>query len=218
LSWGDLNLDSDSPFLVVRAATAKNKTEEQVCLVPEIVEALQVHRAADFAPADLVFPRGIPRTSRLKVDAGRNGIEYRDKSGRYADFHALRYTWATFLQQNDIPQRFAMKLMRHSDIKLTAKVYTDETRLPIYKAIKGLPRLLDHAQLRAQILGAEGQNGAQRDATDERMKTAETLVNGGVCHSLTLTDAVGKLERAKGFEPSIRTLHTNSLFYWVSDA
>ena len=30
------------------------------------------------------------------------------------------YTWATFLQRNRIAQRFAMKLMRHSDIKLTA--------------------------------------------------------------------------------------------------
>jgi integrase len=93
----------------------------------------------------LVFPNGIPRASRLKVDAKRNGIEYRDESGRYADFHSLRYTWATFLQRNDIPQRFAMKLMRHSDMKLTAKVYTDETQLPIYDAIKGLPWLLDPA-------------------------------------------------------------------------
>lgn len=31
-----------------------------------------------------------------------------------------------------------MKLMRHSDLKLTAKFYTDETQLPIYDAIKSL--------------------------------------------------------------------------------
>jgi hypothetical protein len=77
----------------------------------------------------------------LEKDEKANGIDYQDKQGRYADFHALRYTWATFLQRNGIAQRFAMKLMRHSDIKLTAKVYTDETQLPIYDSIKNLPRL-----------------------------------------------------------------------------
>ena len=54
-----------------------------------------------------------------------------------------------------------------SDIKLTAKVYTDETQLPIYEAIKGLPRLGDYTQIRAQILGAEWQNVAQPVATGE---------------------------------------------------
>lgn len=119
---------------------------------------------------------------------------------RYADFHALCYTWATFLQRNGVAQRFAMKLMRHSDIKLTAKVYTDETQLPIYDAIKGLPRLLGYTQIRAQISGAAGQNVAQPVAASEGNGRAETPVNGGVCHSLAHGDAVGKMERAKGFE------------------
>jgi integrase len=210
LTWGDLHFDAIAPFVTVRASTAKNKTEEHVCLVPEIAEALKTHRPARFASGDLVFPNGIPRASRLKVDAERNGIAYRDESGRYADFHALRYTWATFLQQNDIPQRFAMKLMRHSDIKLTAKVYTDETRLPIYDSIKGLPRLLDNSQsrarIRAQILGADGQNGSQSVANGEGTKIDKTTANKGVCHGLAHSVAVGQMERATGFEPSTFTL------------
>jgi integrase len=70
------------------------------------------------------------------VDDERNGIAYRDEQGRYADFHALRHTWTTFLVKNAIAPRFAMKLLRHSDINLTSKVYTDETQLPIYDSIK----------------------------------------------------------------------------------
>lgn len=101
-----------------------------------------------------------------------------------------------------------MKLMWHSDIKPTAKVYTNEIRLPIYEAIKGLPRLLDHAQIRTEILGAKGQNGAQTDAVDEGYETDKTTVNGWVCHGLTHPDAVGNLERVKGFEPSTLTLAT----------
>jgi len=100
------------------------------------------------------------------------------------------------------------KLMRHSDMKLTAKVYTDETQLPIYDAIKRLPRLLDHTQIRAQISGAAGQNVAQAGAASEGKERAETPVNGGVCHALACADAMGQMERAKGFEPSTLTLAT----------
>jgi integrase len=99
------------PHVVVRAETAKNKTEESVCQVPEIVEALTAYRSANASSSKLVFPNGIPRARRLLKDAEANGIAYQDDLGRFADFHSLRYTWATFLQRNDIPQRFAMKLM-----------------------------------------------------------------------------------------------------------
>ena len=96
------------------------------CLVPEIVEALKAHRPTNGRQRIWCFRMAFPRNRRLQKDAEANGIAYQDELGRYADFHALRYTWATFLQRNGVAQRFAMKLMRHSDIKLTAKVYTDE--------------------------------------------------------------------------------------------
>jgi integrase len=208
LVWGDVRLDGERPQILVRAETAKNKREEPVELVPEIVEALKAYRPAHWSAADLVFPQGIPRASRLKVDADRIGIAYQDEQGRYADFHALRYTWATFLQRNGVAQRFAMKLMRHSDIKLTAKVYTDEAQLPIYESIKGLPRLGGCTQIRAQISGPEGQNVAQAVATGEGAKSDKTLANGGDCLGLAPLAAEGKMERAKGFEPSTFTLAT----------
>jgi len=153
------------------------------------------------SPSDLVFPHGIPRACRLQKDAEANGVAYCDESGRYADFHALRYTWATFLQRNGIAQRFAMKLMRHSDIKLTSKVYTDETQLPIYDSIKHLPRLSEYTQIRAQILGAEGQSVSQADAMGGGMKTHETIENISVCPVLSLPDAELTMVGAEGFEP-----------------
>lgn len=85
LSWADVNLETGVPFVVVRESSAKNKKEERVCLVPELVEALRSHRPSDFVPGAFVFPSGIPRASRLKVDAERDGLRYRDESGRYAD-------------------------------------------------------------------------------------------------------------------------------------
>ena len=152
--------------------------------------------------AELVFPNGVPQNRQLKRDAKRNGIPYQDEQGRFADFHALRYTWATFLQRNGIAQRFAMKLMRHSDIKLTSKVYTDETQLPIYDSIKDLPRLGDYTQIRAQILGSDGQNVAQADATDEGTDADKAIENTGDCRVVAQTGAEATVERAKGIEPS----------------
>jgi integrase len=205
LKWNEVKLDTPTPIMTVRADTAKNKTEESVCLVPEIVEALKAHRPANWVPTELVFPKGVPRNLRLQKDAKANGIVYQDEQGRYADFHALRYTWATFLQRNGVAQRFAMKLMRHSDIKLTAKVYTDEMQLPIYDSIKGLPRLMngkDSTQIRTQISGAEGQNVAQADAMNGGAKPHETIDNVSVCPILSLPVAAAGMERVKGIEPS----------------
>ncbi len=92
-----------------------------------------------------------------------------------------------------------MKLMWHSDIKLTAKVYTDEAQLPIYDSIKNLPRLGGCTQLYAQISDREGQKRSQSVATSEGTKVEKTIDNGGPCPVLSLPVAVGELERAKGF-------------------
>jgi integrase len=202
LTWADVHLATPVPHVVVRAETAKNKKEESVCLVPEIVEALKAHRRKDSSAADLVFPDGIPENRQLIRDIKRNGIAYQDQQGRYADFHALRYTWATFLQRNGIAQRFAMKLMRHSDIKLTSKVYTDETQLPIYDSIKTLPRLGGCTQIRAQISGPEGQNGAQSGAKVEGSQANETIENKGDWLGLAQLVAPIEVERVEGIEPS----------------
>jgi hypothetical protein len=155
----------------------------------------------------LVFPAGIPRALRLQKDLKAIGVPYRDAQGRYADFHALRYTWATFLQRNGVAQRFAMKLMRHSDIKLTSKVYTDEMQLPIYDAIKNLPRLDGgpaYTQIRAQNLGGNGQNGSHPVAINGESKAHETLENKGDSRCLTQPVATGLLERVKGIESCLK--------------
>jgi hypothetical protein len=195
------------PLIIVRAETAKNKTQEPVYLVPEIVEALRVHRPAHSLAKDLVFSQGIPRASRLKVDAERVGVAYQDEQGRFADFHALRYSWSTFMRSNGVKDNFAQKQMRHQSIRQTDG-YTDETQLPIYDSIKNLPRLGKYTQIRAQILVPECQNGTQPVAMGEGTETEKTFVNEGVCLGQTPLVAGNELERAKGFEPSTLTLAT----------
>jgi integrase len=204
LIWDDVRLEEPVPYIRVRVVCAKNKTEEHVALVPEIFEALKAHRPANYSPSGLVFERGVPRAARLRVDSENNGIAYKDESGRYADFHALRYTWATFLQRHGIAQRFAMKLLRHSDIKLTSKVYTDELQLPIYDAIKALPRLADHTQIRAQIADSQGRDVTQADAESGGRESGEDVDNKEVGRALTHPVATGHKERVRGIEPPFR--------------
>jgi integrase len=67
------------------------------------------------------------------------GIERMDASGRKLDFHALRYTFATMLARHNVSQRLAQELMRHSDPRLTANIYTDVTKLPTFEAVNDLP-------------------------------------------------------------------------------
>jgi integrase len=207
LQWSDVLLEAQIPKIIVRAESAKNKTQEPVYLVPEIAEVLKAHRPPDWLPSDLVFQNGIPRASRLKVDAERVGVAYKDEQNRYADFHALRYNFVTFMRRHGVPDNFARKQTRHQTIRQTDG-YTDETQLPIYDSIKNLPRLGKYTQIRAQILVPEGQNVAQRVATGEGTKSEKTLVNKGVCLGLTPLVAGSELERAKGFEPSTLTLAT----------
>ena len=137
---GDMPVDKWKSLGVTDFQVA-TKSAQRFIQEKEREAAGKAYRSANESASKLVFPNGIPRARRLQKDAEAKGIAYQDELGRFADFHALRYTWATFLQRNGIAQQFAMKLMRHSDIKLTAKVHTDESQLPIYDSIKNLPRL-----------------------------------------------------------------------------
>ena len=138
-----------------------------------------------------------------RCQAPRVGVAYKDAQERYADFHALRYTFATFMRKNGMPDNFVRKQMRHKTIRQTDG-YTDETQLPIYDAIKGLPRLPGYTQIRAQISGPEGQSVAQTVASSEGNKSEKAPENVGVCRGL----AHGR-RNENGASEGIRTLDTH---------
>ena len=90
-----------------------------------------------------VLPKGIPENKQgLYLDMQKAGIAREDAHGRRIDFHALRYTLCTFLHASGCNSRIAMEIMRHSDMKLTADIYTDTQGLPTREAFYNLPFLL----------------------------------------------------------------------------
>ena len=140
LHWADLHLDAVRPFLTVRASISKNHKSATILLRDDAVQELRTLRSADSAVDDDPVFRTMPTIYRFKKDLVHADIAYKDNQGRQADFHALRHTFATNLARAGINPRICMELMRHSDMKLTTKVYTDTTMLATGDAVEALPR------------------------------------------------------------------------------
>lgn len=140
LLWIDVYLDDARPHIWLRAKATKAKRDDVIPLPPELVEALRAAKPADVGPDTLVFPT-VPKWKTYKRDLERAGIAYKDERGRQADFHALRMSYNMLLAKQNVPIRVAKELMRHTDIELTAQVYTDPKVFDLHGAVETLPRI-----------------------------------------------------------------------------
>jgi integrase len=209
LKWSDVHLDAAKPFINARAAISKNHKQCSLPLTPAVVEKLRQHRPGDAEPGDLVFRRLIPRMDRFRKDLEAAGIPYVDGKGEFADFHALRNTFATMLTLAGVSQRVIMELMRHSDMRLTAKVYTDAGMLPTGDAVMMLPALVmgeqSDSQIDSQKLVTSGLSVSRPVQVLETANVTETLINRGFEADLSHAVPVcpkGEMVRDAGFEPA----------------
>jgi len=69
------------------------------------------------------------------------GLSATDARGRVLTPHSLRTSFCTHLSKGGVSPRIAQAAMRHSDIRLTTAIYTDESLLPIAEAVEVLPAL-----------------------------------------------------------------------------
>ena len=142
----------------VRPSTTKNHKQAAIALHPDVVAEL---RKLPLLPGK-VFANGLPKMETFKRDLRRAGIEFIDPKGRRADFHSLRHTLGTNLALAGTAPRVAMEAMRHSDIRLTTKTYTDTGLLPVSDAVAKLPSFLGSpekdSQIDSQTLFREGQS------------------------------------------------------------
>jgi len=206
LCWGDLHLDSDNPCVHVRASTTKNRKDASIPLHSELAARLRTFRPADVSSDGLVFGKQVPRMAVLLEDLKAAGIPFVDERGRRADFHALRGTFCTNLARSGVHPVTAMELMRHSDMKLTAKTYMDVSALPIKAAVDQLPGYgSESAKKRSHELVTKRREVSHNGTTDDRQKMPETPIFTGVGHDLSFNDATCH-ERAKNWGSRIRTL------------
>jgi len=198
LKWTDLHLDAVTPFVKVRASTTKNGKSADLRLHPELAAALRELKGCEERSDESVFKR-IPRIERFRRDLIKAGIASVDSMGRKAVFHSLRHTFGTNLARGGVASRVAMSLMRHSDRRLTDKVYTDESLLGTWGAIDSLPNYAERASpIASQILCAEGQNVSLPVATNSGVKVDKTIASIGESHGLTLSVAMGQNDENGG--------------------
>ena len=214
LVWGDLKLDHERPHIVVRAGTTKNRREALLPIHPELLPELRAAKTPNIGDDHPVFTRcnNPDRLIRLHMTAAN--IARIDALGRKIVFHSLRHTFATKLAVAGVPQRLAQELMRHSDPRLTANIYTDVTRLPTFDAVRGLawhaerktPGVLPAATdtvIDTQNLGAAGQKPTQPVTAIDAVNVTETSASEGVCPHLARADTDLKMAEREGFEPSV---------------
>ena len=139
LQWGDIHEDCTTPYIQLRAKTTKARRADSLPLRSDLAGALQTARGA-VGECDRLFDR-VPRLREFRVWLKVAGIPYVDDQGRFANMHALRHSYGTLLSKAGVNPREAMELMRHTDMRLTMKVYTDPRIFNLAAAVEKLPSL-----------------------------------------------------------------------------
>ena len=205
LQKGDCFLYGDNPFLKVRASTTKNNKAATIWLNEEVAAELKKLVALGAGLDEAVFET-IPDMDQFRKDLAAAGIQFVDAQGRRADFHALRHTLATNLACCGVLPRVAMEFMRHSEMRLTNKTYTDVAHLPLAEAAEMLPKFTTKkgTQKGTHNSDAAGHLLSSADANAFGNETYKDIENKGDCHALALAGAEGQeLEMAhpSGVEP-----------------
>jgi len=217
LTWGDLDLDANPPCLRVSASISKNRRASIHSLRPELAERLKQFRPATACSADRVFKGIVPRVPTFKRDLEAAGIPFEDAQGRRLDIHALRKSFCTMLAVSGAPLRVSMELMRHTESRLTERIYTDVSHLPLQGALNGLPSLRvkePDTQRHTQAPDASGQKLAQYVSEEKPppISQAVALVTNRHKKAPSVTTGrLSKMEQAKRLE-----LSTSTLARWCS--
>ena len=186
LQWGDLKIQGDEAWLAVRASTTKNKKSANLPLHKNILPELLAIKLHYYKPTDQMLKRRIPTMESFKKDLASVGIEYINQRGEVLDFHSLRHTFATNLLKSGVAPRTAMELMRHSDLKLTTKVYTDPSQLPLAQALDKLPWPDRNGQVTEKVTAFLVKNGQKSSKTGNTELTHDAdYMNDSSSKSLT---------------------------------
>jgi len=152
LRWADVMLDAAPPYLCLGALHTKNKQVAKIALIPLVVNILRTLRPSNAAGEDAVLPNGIPRNrDGLHKDMAKAGIPLWE-NGKKFDFHSFRITACTLLQAMGSAPRSVQAFLRHSDIRLTMKNYTDVLGLPVFEDVKKLGAMvMDESESSSRI-------------------------------------------------------------------
>jgi integrase len=164
---------------MVRNGVGKAKRDDVIALHPQVVRALETIRPPNAMPTARVFwslpqirsfYRDLQRAREVWMEEATTDDErtrreesdflaQRDASGRWADFHSLRRSFATALPRANVMPQMAKSLMRHQDMRTTLTHYTDIDLRDMAAAVAGVPDLegVEIHSLAATSVGHEDQ-------------------------------------------------------------
>ena len=99
-----------------------------------------------------------------------------------------------------------MELMRHSDRKLTDKLYTDSNLLPIGEVVRNLPDEENLIEILTEISGKTCRNGSRVGEIEPLEKAAKTALNAASRLELSQSGDSETLVEVAGIEPASRNL------------
>ena len=180
ITWADVDLERGA--VRVRYGVGKARRDDEVPLRAEIVSTLADirpddppigQRVFDPIPRIQTFRRDLEHARAAWIDAADDDAErqQREKSdtlrrfdaeGRQLDMHALRTSLGTHLAQAGVMPQVARRIMRHSDVRITMKHYTDLRLRDDATAIESVPSIPDGAKPSAESeqTRATGTDGA----------------------------------------------------------
>jgi integrase len=135
----DCSLDGNRPCIALAASATKNRKQDTVPLTTALAAELKawIQDAGRIGKARLFdMPESGARIFAL--DLKEAGIPKETDTG-IADLHSLRHTCATRLALHGTPLAVTQRIMRHSDPRLTASVYTHINALDTAAAVESLP-------------------------------------------------------------------------------
>lgn len=168
LRWSDVELDGDSPHLLVRGTLKRQKgvglvvdrpktdtSAREVALVSEVVEALRSHRVRqnalrlqhgpDWPDGDYIFttPRGTP-VDPSNFRKAHAAVCKSAGIGRRR-FHALRHTWATLALAAGVTLEVVSTSLGHASLAITADVYAHVGKKAKQGAVEAVAAFIESA-------------------------------------------------------------------------
>ncbi len=197
LTSRSFNLRGNPPTITVEAACSKHRRKDVLPLHAELVPLLNEWISNDLD--ELLFPKLANRRTWLMVkkDLERVGIPYETEDG-IADFHAAgRHTHITELLRNGTSLPEAMKLARHSDVKMTMK-YTHIGINDQHSAVQNLP--WEDTGRKPET--SNRQNMSFGDSKEVTTINDETPAGDRGCRQNSLPDSDCQGVEAAGIEPA----------------
>jgi integrase len=205
LFWSDFNLAADVPTVTIHATDTKNRQAATLPLHSDLRDMLLAHQRAQGNPPASSKALEVPKRLRaFERDLKAAGIRKSDERGRILDFHSFRHSCATRLASSGTPLAVAMKIMRHSDPRLTAKVYVDDAALPLAASIEKLPGMTPDSLSLIHSLEpvVSGQKQSPPVVSNQKEASPQLGFNELLRRVLSHLDALKEMAPAVGIEPT----------------